>query len=116
MVETVLTPVSAVQAGTDITSSLVTPAAGGNDWVNDGTMFLVIVTVTNPCVITVTGQALAYNGLAVNQASLSVTAGNTAYMGPFPRMYFNDANALCHITSSETSTTKIAVVSCVMKG
>jgi hypothetical protein len=64
----------------------------------------------------VTGQALGYDNAAHNQASVSVTAGKTCIMGPFPRMYFNDTAGLCHFTSSETSTTLIGVVSSVPKG
>lgn len=114
MTETTLTVQSAVQAGTSYTPS--TPAAGGNNFLNDGTCFLVIQAVTNPVVITVTGQALGYDGAAHNQASASVAAGKTCVMGPFPRMYFNDTAGLVHFTSSETTTTLIGVASCVMKG
>jgi hypothetical protein len=113
MTETALVVASAVQAGVSYTPS--TPSAGGNNFVNDGTCFLIIQAVTNPVTITVTGQALGYDGAAHNQASVSVVAGNTAVMGPFQRIYFNDSSNLCHITSNETSTTKIGVVSCVMK-
>ena len=114
MVETTLTPVSATQAGTSYTPS--TPAAGGNNFLNDGTCVLIIQAVTNPVTITVTGQAAAYDGSAHNQASVAVVAGNTSVMGPFARMYFNDSAGLVHFTSSETSTTKIGVVSCTPKG
>ena len=114
MVETALTVQTAAQAGTSYTPS--TPAAGGNNFSNDGTCVLVIQAVTNPVTITVTGQALAYDGAAHNQASVSVIAGNTCVMGPFQRSNFNDAANLCHLTSSETSTTKIGVVSSTPKG
>ena len=114
MVETTLTVSTAAQAGTQYTPS--TPAAGGNNFANDGTCVLVIQAVTNPVTITVTGQALAYDGAAHNQVSVAVTAGNTAIMGPFQRSNFNDAANLCHFTSSETSTTKIGVVSSTPKG
>ena len=114
MVETTLTVQSAAQAGTAYTPS--TPAAGGNNFANDGTCILVIQAVTNPVVITVTGQALAYDGAAHNQASASIAAGKTCVMGPFQRSNFNDASGLCHLTSSETTTTLIGVVSSSPKG
>ena len=114
MVETTLTPITAAQAGTSYTPS--TPAAGGNNFANDGTCVLIIQAVSNPVVITVTGQALAYDGAAHNQASVSVTSGKTCVMGPFPRCDFNDTAGLVHFTSSETTTTLIGVASCVPKG
>ena len=112
MVETQLTPVQATLAGGDITGSLVTPSAGGNNFVNDGSCYLVIVCGITNTIITMTGQALAYDGQAHNQTSITVYAGNTAYMGPFPRMYFNDVNNLVHFTSSDNASTNVAVVSC----
>jgi hypothetical protein len=116
MVETTLTPVTATKAGTDITTSLVAPVVGGDNFVNDGTMFLLIVTLTNPTTISVIGQALAYNGSTINQSSGAISAGHSVVMGPFERSDFNDAANLCHFTSTENSTTRVAVISSTPKG
>lgn len=115
MVETTLAVYSALQSGT--LAVLTVPAAGGNNFVNDGTCFLHIVTGASPTTISVTDQALfAGDGAVHPQSSGSITANHTMVMGPFPRYLFNDAAGLCHFTSSETTLTKVSVVSCVMKG
>lgn len=112
---------SITQAGVDLTGLTTAyyqaPQASSNFFVNDGTCFIVILTGANPETLTVTGQALTYNGSAVNQTGTTIATGtHVGIMGPFPRMYFNDASGYVWFTASESSTTKVAVVSCVMKG
>jgi hypothetical protein len=111
---------SCTQAGVDLTAAAgiyaQVPQAATNYFVNDGTCFLVIVTGASPEVLTITGQALTYNGSAVNQTGTSIAANHVGVMGPFPRMYFNDASGYCYFAASETSTTKVSVVSFVPKG
>lgn len=113
MVETTITvtPVTKTAAA-QLDTNFVTSAAGGYNFLNDGTCFLVIQTGASTTTCTVTGQGLTYNGLAVNVVTATLAANKTYVLGGFMRSNFNDGSNLVHVATSETAgVTKIGVAS-----
>jgi hypothetical protein len=103
------------EAGNDLT--MASAAAGGDQFANpNGTAFLVIHNGdTSSKDVTVTAQNTSFEddvyGDAVKQdQTLTVAAGSTAVMGPFPKRAFNDGSGNVQVTYSAVTSVEIAVV------
>lgn len=104
-----LTVVDLVRAGIDMASA-VAAAGGGDSFVNTGKEFLAVkngsggaITVTFVTQVTVDGQPVA-------DLAVSVPAGHTMDIGPFPPGYYNDGSGQVQVTySGVTSLTVMPV-------
>lgn len=105
----ILTPTAVSRAGNPLTSTAA--SAGGDSFPNTGKEFLVIknggaaaITVTLDIQQTVDGQA-------VTDKTVSVAAGATVLIGPFPTGIYNDANGRVNITYSSVTNVTVDVFS-----
>jgi hypothetical protein len=123
--EATLTPtVVSKTAPTNATTNMVVSATATNNgqfkFLNDGTIFILVQTgiADTAGTITVTGQALSYNGAAVNIVTTALSAASSLYtLGPFERSDFNDSSNYVHVVlSSVGGLTSIGAISSTPKG
>lgn len=95
-----LTVQQGTRSGTDITTLAVAAAGGGDKFTNAG---LELLWATNgsgsPITLTFT-PTVTTDGLAVAARTVSVLAGKTFVIGPFPPSIYNDAQGFLNVTYS----------------
>lgn len=102
------------EAGNDLTMSAA--SAGGDEFSNDGRKFLVIYNGdASSTDVTITAQNTSfederYGNSVKEDQTLTVSAGNTAIMGPFPTKAFNDSNNNAQVTYTSVTSLEVAVV------
>ena len=112
VVTTTLTAQAISRAGLKTTNvaALLATAGDPTRWANTGKEFIKIVNGGgSPCVVTVSSLVSCSLGSTHNIA-VSVAAGDTEYIGPFPTNRFNDANGYCSFTYSQVDTVTVAIV------
>lgn len=102
------------ETGQDLTMS--SAASGGDQFDLTGQEYLIIHNGdTSSKDVTVNAQVSSFDdeeyGESVKQdQTLTVGAGSTAIMGPFPRKAFRDGNGKAQITYSAVTSLEVAVV------
>jgi len=94
--------------------SLAAAAGGGDSFANTGNEFVYIsnggggsITLTIVTQSTVDGQAVA-------DRTVSVPAGESRFVGPFPTSHYNDANGRVQLTYSGVTSVTVAI--CKLSG
>jgi len=109
-VPTTLTPTTLSRAGYDHTTNAVSAASGGNNWANTGNEVLVVTNGSGSTIaVTETTPALT-DGQAVTAKTVSVLAGKTAMIGPFPPSVYNDGSNLAGVTYSAVTSVTVSVI------
>jgi hypothetical protein len=108
-----------LEAGT--TSSLASCSTGGDSFLNSGIEFLRVENLhaTQAYNVTVTTQvttvtSLGYGTVTKSSVVKQVSAGNTAYIGPFKQKAFNDSEEqvqLTYLTTGGAALSTIGVAS-----
>jgi len=105
-----LTPI--VPARSDVELAGVAAAAGGDEWVNDGSELL-LIEHTNAggadATLTIVTQKTV-DGEAVADKTVAIVKGKRYIIGPFPTGYYNDANSKVQITYSSETDLEVAVI------
>ena len=103
-----ITAAKIIEAG--VTSSLSTCAAAGDEFSNSGVEFIRISNehATQQYTVTVTAQTTSYinpvyGKLTKSNVTKTVSAGASAYFGPFKQKPWNDANNKVQLTYTVTS-------------
>jgi hypothetical protein len=107
----VLTTTNLTRAGID-PNPTTAASAGGDEAANPAgdLAFIVKNAGASPITVTLTIRAPGPDGAVVTSPTVSVPAGATRMVGPFPTGVYNDANGLAKITySAVTSVTVLAV-------
>lgn len=94
-------------AATGITYTLASAAGGGDEFSNSGREFLVVANggVGSITVTLVTQQTIG--GLALADQAVTVGAGVTKLIGPFPTLVYNDNNSRVQVTYSGVTTVTV---------
>lgn len=104
----VLTPTTVTRAGVNLAG--VAADVAGDEWANTGAEF-VVVHNGSAGAITVTKDVLAtVDGAAAVDPTVSVPAGESHILGPFPPGWYNDANNRAKVTCSAVATVTIKVL------
>lgn len=106
-----LTSQDITRTGLDIAG--VAASGGGDQWTNYGSQALVVrngggssITVTLQIQATVDGQT-------VNNPTVTVPAGVTKVIGPFPLNVYNDGASVAKVTYSSVTSVFVAVIKAV---
>lgn len=104
MTESALTVVTTTEVGTDVTASQSAVDTNGSTFANDGTVVLLVNTLSGAKTptLTITGQNACAYGVTHNRAVGAIATGKLYLAGPFSTAHFNDASNLCHITWDQT--------------
>lgn len=98
--------------GLDYTAGAVAAdGANGNAFANTGAQTLVVINGGgSPCVVTkIYGPGAVFDGNTPANPTISVPAGHTMEIGPFPPAYYNDVNGRVNVTFNQvTSVTVLA--------
>ncbi|HVS37200.1 MAG TPA: hypothetical protein VMS17_16680 [Gemmataceae bacterium] len=101
------------RAGQDVTALAASADAAKTDkWLNTGAEFFVIVNGSgSPTTATLNlGVGGIVDGQTPSARTVTVLAGHTAVMGPFPTNFYNDSNGYASITYSAVTTVTVLVV------
>lgn len=99
---------TATSTGTPPTNGTATL---GDKWLNTGNETLVVFNGGGEdCVVTVAFNAAAvFDGITVASRTVTVPAGDTMEIGPFPTAIFNDSSGYCTATCDQVDTVTICV-------
>jgi len=105
-----LTPI--VPARSNVELAAVSAAAGGDEWVNDGSELLLIEhTNGGGADATLTIETTkTIDGCAVADKEVTITKGKRYIIGPFPTGYYNDSNGKVQISYSSETDLEVAVI------
>lgn len=106
-----LTKQAPKRAANDLTMSAAT-AGTGDTFANDGKVRLLVVNggVGSINVTILTPSNRLIDGQAVADRVIAVGAGKHAWLGPFPKNVYNDADGLVKATCSGVSSVTLAVL------
>jgi len=91
-------------SGLDITANAVAAdGANGNAFVNSGGQSLIIINAgASPCVVTkVYGPGASFDGTTPTNPTVTVPAGHTMELGPFPPGLYSDVNGRANFTFNQ---------------
>lgn len=102
MAVTTLTVVTLARTGKDITTGaaalVAATATFGNKFANSGAEFAIVKNASGGAVVvTLTVPALV-DGQAVTSPTVTVAAGSTVLLGPFPPGIYSDSGGFCTLT------------------
>ena len=90
--------------------------AGGDDWLNSGTEFLLLKNghASDSTTVSFTAQVTSFESPTYGPATkatrtIVVVAGDTAAIGPFVPSAFNNATGYCQITYSTHTDVSVAI-------
>lgn len=86
-----------IRTGTEVTYEAV-DSANGNQFQNDGRMFLHVVNATGDNAVVAIATPNTVDGLAIADRSVTVTDAEERMIGPFPPNIYNDGNRLVQIS------------------
>lgn len=90
-----------------VLESLVAASATGDSFPNDGNVFLAVRNAgTAAITVSITTPAKIW-GVDIANLSVSVGAGETRFIGPFPEPIFNDANGRVNVTYSAVTNVSV---------
>jgi len=98
--------------GLDYTAQAVAAdGTNGNKWPNTGGQTLVVINGGgSACVLTkIYGPGAVFDGTTPASPTLSVPAGHTMEIGPFPPALYNDANGAANVTYSQVASVTVLV-------
>ena len=90
--------------------------ASENTWENTGSEIIMIdnqgedPTTIDVEVVVTSLEMPSYGEVTKRDASLTVTAGAMAYIGPFPAPAYNDDDGIVNFTFTETTSVTVAVL------
>lgn len=102
-----LTVSSFDRAGLNLTDTSVAAAGGGDNFDNDGNTFLFISNGSGAGITLTVDVAATLDGLAVTDRAVSVGAGKSLLLGPFPPAFYNDGNNRVNLTYSAVTSVKV---------
>lgn len=98
-----------VKTGFREDNALVAAAAGGDEFANTGREFLMVANA-DASATTVTAAATgSAHGQDLEDEAISVPAGQTFVIGPFPPLAFNDSNQKVQLTYSKVTSLTVGV-------
>lgn len=106
----VLTVTPVTRAGVDVAG--VAADVAGDEWANTGKEIVEVKNGSGVSITVTLDVKATLDGNAVTDPTVTITAGQTKAIGPFPRGVFNDANDRAKITYSAVTsvTTKVLQV------
>ncbi len=108
------TVVPATRAGIDLVGAAAD--AAGETWANLGNDYAVVKNGSgSPITVTLNIRATAIDGAlgAVTDPTVTIAAGVTKIIGPFPPGLYNDASGLAQITYSLETSVTVTILRCV---
>lgn len=90
-----------------LTRSLASAAVGGDEFANDGKTFLEVANGSGSSITVTIATQMTVDGKAVADDAISVGAGVTKQIGPFPPHIYNDANGKVQVTYSAVTTVTV---------
>ena len=102
-----LTVITPTYAGA--TFSPAAAAGGGDKFVNTGNQLLYIKN-GGGSTITLTLDAQTVNGLTITDPTITVTAGQEKFAGPFDPRYFTDNSGFLNLSYSAVTSVTVAVI------
>ncbi len=102
------------RAGADLVGTAAD--VSGDTWANGGSDYVVVKNgAGSPITVTLNIQAAAADGVlgTITDPTVTVGAGVTKIIGPFPPGMYNDANGIAGITYSSITTVTVTVLRCV---
>ena len=91
-------------SGLDYTSvAVAADGVNGNKFLNTGGQSLIVINGgASPCVVTkVYGPGATFDGTTPSSPTISVPAGHTMEIGPFPPSFYNDAQSYANFTYNQ---------------
>ena len=105
-----LTPAVVTRTGVDVAGTAA--AGGGDSFANDGSQYFQVFNGGgSPITVTFITQCVV-DGLAVADQTVTVNAGITKKVGPFPTGWYNDVNGLVQVTYSGVTSVTAKVFTC----
>ena len=103
--------VDTIVRGSGLLRSTTAASAGGDEFVNDGRVFVAIQNTHIAASRTITFESpKTVDGLAVDELAVAVVQLTTRFIGPFPKGTFNDANGKVQMTYSTEADLNIQVL------
>lgn len=109
MARATLTAQAIVRTGLTHTFAAV-DAANGNEFANDGLMFLYVKNASGGSINATIGTPGTVDGLAVADLVVAVGAGVNKMLGPFPAGIYNQAGGLVYVDWSAGASVTAAVL------
>lgn len=101
----VLTVTQITRSG--VLESLTAASSTGDSFPNDGNTFLVVKNGgASAITVTIATPAKVW-GIDIAELSISVGAGATMFIGPFPEPVFNDANGRVNVSYSAVTSVSV---------
>ena len=102
-----VTPVT--RSGYNLTDALTAAGASGDSWANNGTELLAVKNAGMSAITVTLAYAGTFDGATPTNKTVSVGAGKTYLIGPFPQSLYNDANQRANVTYSSATDVTVAV-------
>ncbi len=80
-----------------LVEALVAAAAGGDEFLNDGNIFLHVTNGATDCNVSFATPGNV-GGNAIAERTVLVSAASTEYIGPFPPSIYNDGDSKVQVT------------------
>lgn len=96
------------RSGLNLTDALAAAGASGDSWANTGTEVLAVRNASLASVTVTLAYAATFDGAAPANKTVSVGAGKTTLIGPFPQTLHNDANQRVSVTYSSSTDVTVA--------
>jgi hypothetical protein len=97
-----------VRAGLVVTHTPMT--VDGVQFANGGATFISVKNTAGASATVTIQTAATYSDLALADLTVTVAAGTTKLIGPFPRGDFNDSSGMVLVDTNTATTTEIAAV------
>lgn len=104
----VLTSTTVTRAGIDVVG--VAAAAGGDSFANTGKEFIEVKNGGAGAITVTLDVQTTLDGMAITDPTVSIAAGATKIIGPFPTHIFNDSNSRVNVTYSAVTSVTVKVL------
>ena len=106
---TVLTVNSVTRAGLNLTATLTAAGNSGDSWAGTGQEILAVANGSESSITVTLAYQRTFDGATPSNKTVSVAAGKTLLIGPFPQILYNDTNQRVNVTYSSASSVTVAV-------
>lgn len=108
-----LTVTTVTRAGHDVAGVAATAGAGGDEFANTGQEFLEVKNGSGAPITVTLDIKSTVDGAAVTDPTVTVAAGVTKIIGPFPPSIYNDSGTgRAKVTYSDVTTVTVKALKC----
>jgi len=103
-----LTIQTIARTGINLTDLAVAADAAGDKWANSGQEFIAVINSGGSAVTVTLNFAATLDGQSATNRTVSVPAGKTMFIGPFPQSLYNDSAGNAEIDYSAVTSVKVS--------